>query len=71
MVYKYFNTKTSDSGIKNENIPIKDLGEELHKPVIRNFNKRKVQWPFIGNISSADLADMHSVRKFIKDLGFP
>ena len=34
--------KTSGSGIKNENISNKELAEELHKPVIRKFNKRKV-----------------------------
>ena len=29
-----FNKKTSGSGIKNENIPNKELAEELHKPII-------------------------------------
>ena len=58
MVYKYFDKKTSGSGIKNENISNKELAEELHKPIIRNFNKRKVHSPFIENIWGADLADM-------------
>ena len=39
MVYKFFERKTSGSGIKNENIPNKKLSEELHKPIIRKFNK--------------------------------
>ena len=42
MVYKFFNKKASGSGIKNENISNTNLAEELHKPIIRNFNKRKV-----------------------------
>ena len=50
MVYKCFDKKTSGSGIKDENISNKELAEELHKPIIRNFNKRKVHSPFIDNI---------------------
>ena len=58
MVYKFLDEKTSGSGIKNENIYSKVLAEELHKPIIRKFNKRKVHLPFIDNIWGADLADM-------------
>ena len=58
MVYTFFVKKTSRSGIKNENISNKELAEELHKPIIRNFNKRKVHSPFIENIWGTDLADM-------------
>ena len=39
MVYKFFDKKTPGSGIKND-ISNKELAEELHKPVIRIFNKR-------------------------------
>ena len=41
MVYKFFDRKTSGSDIKNENISEKELAEELHKPIIRKFKKRK------------------------------
>ena len=58
MVYKFLDKETSGSGIKNENISNKELSEELHKPINRNFNKRKVHSPFIDNIWGADLADM-------------
>ena len=51
MVYKFFDKKISGKGIKQ-------LVKELHKPVIRKFNKRKVHSLFIGNIWCADLADM-------------
>ena len=39
MVYKFCDKKTSGSGIKNENSSNKELAEELHKPVIRQFKK--------------------------------
>ena len=38
--------KFAGSGIKNENISNKELAEELHKPIIRTFKKRKVHSPF-------------------------
>ena len=40
--------KTSVCGIKN--IPNKELAEELHKPIIRKFNKIKVHSSFVDNI---------------------
>ena len=62
MVYRFFDKKTSDSNIKNENIPNKELAEELHKPIIRKFNKRKVHSLFIENIWGADLVDMQLTK---------
>ena len=44
------------------------LAEELHKPIIRKFNKRKVQSPFMDNILGTDLADMQFTSKFNKGL---
>ena len=35
---------------KNENISNKELAEELHKPIIRKFKKRKLHSSFIDNI---------------------
>ena len=70
MVYEFFDKKTSGSGIKNENISNKQLAKELHKPVIRKFNKRKVQSPFIDNIWGADLADMQLITKCNKGFKF-
>ena len=70
MVYKFFVKKTSGSGIKNENISNKRLAEELHKPVIRKFNKRKVHSPFRDNIWGADLADMQLISKFNREFRF-
>ena len=58
MVYKFFDKKTSGSGINNKNISNKKLAEELHKTIIRKFDKIKVKSPFIDNIWGADLADI-------------
>ena len=38
--YKSFDKKISDEAIKNENMSRKELAEELHKPIIRKFNKK-------------------------------
>ena len=46
------------------------MAEELHKPIIRKFEKRKVNSPFIENIWGADLADMQLVSKFNKRIRF-
>ena len=49
MVYKFFDKKSQGSGAadNNENIL---LADELHKPIIRNFEKRKVYSSFKDNI---------------------
>ena len=54
MVYKVFDKKNSatrankfaGSGVKNENILNKELAEEMHKPIIRNFKKKKTTFFF-------------------------
>ena len=60
--------KASGRGIKN--IPNKELAKELHKPIIRNFKKRKVHSLFTDNIWDADLADMQMISKFNKRFRF-
>ena len=46
------------------------LAEQLHEPIIRKFNKRKVQSPFIDNVWGADLADTQLISKFNKGIHF-
>ena len=46
------------------------IAKELHKPIIRKCNKRKVHSPFIDNIWGAGLADMQLVSKFNKGFRF-
>ena len=69
MVYTFFDKKSEGSGIVNnkENI---QLAEELHEPIIRKFEKRKVYSSFRDNIWGADLADMQLLSKFNKGFRF-
>ena len=39
MVYKFFDKKSKGSGIKS--MPNQQLANELHKPIIRKFKKKK------------------------------
>ena len=56
MVYKFFDSKVSGSGAKL--IPENEqLVNELHKPFIRKFEKRKVYSTFKDNIWGVDLAE--------------
>ena len=48
----------------------KELAEELHKPIIRKCEKRKLHSPFIDNIWGADLANMQLRSKFNKEFRF-
>ena len=47
--------------IVNEQLVEEQLVEELHKPVIKKFKKRKVYSRFKDNIWAADLAEMESL----------
>ena len=62
--------KSCDSRIKNGNVSNKVLAEELHKPIIREFNKRKVNSPFIDCIWGADSADIQLRTKVNRGFGF-
>ena len=48
----------------------KILAEELHEPVIKNFNKRKVYSQFKDNIWGVDLADTQSLNKKNKGIKY-
>ena len=45
IIYKFFDKKCKGSGLKNQ-----QLADELHKPIIRKFKKRKVYSSFKDNI---------------------
>ena len=68
MVYKFFDKKSSGSGITNE--PNYQLAEELHKPITRKFKKRKVYSSFRDKISGVDLADIQSLSKYNKGIKY-
>ena len=46
------------------------LADELHKPVIKKINKRKVYSQFKDNIWGVDLADMQSLSKKNKNIKY-
>ena len=65
MVYKIFDKRTKESGIND-----KILAEELHKPIVKNFKRRKVYSSFKDNIWGFDLADMSLISKFNKEIKY-
>ena len=78
MVYKFFGKKSTagpsslermGSGI-NTTKPSSILDDELHKSVIKNFEKRKAYSQFKDNIWVVDLADMQSLSKKNKEIKY-
>ena len=70
MVYNFLWQKNSPETVKNEIVSNTELAEELRKPIIKKFEKRKVDSPFIDNMWGADLADMLLISKFDKRFRF-
>ena len=79
IVYKFFDKKsasladksTKGSGVNTRLAPqIQQLVEELHKPIIRKFNTRKIHAAFKDNIWGADLADMQLLSIYNKRIRF-
>ena len=74
MVYKFFDKKSKESGVKHVYTKLtpqnQQLAEELHKPIIKKFEKRKVHAAFKDYIWGADLADMQLLSKYNKGIRF-
>ena len=74
MIYKFFDKKFKGSGVKHVNTKLtpqnQQLVEELHKPIIRKFEKRKVHAAFKDNIWGVDLTDMQLLSKYNKGIRF-
>ena len=68
MVYKFFDKKSSGSGVDAE--PNYQLANELHRQIIRKFKKQKVYSLFRDNIWGVDLADMQSSSKYNKGIKY-
>ena len=65
MVHKFFDKKI-ESGINvNE-----QLDEELHKPVIKKFKRRKVYVIFKDNIWAAGVVEMQSLSSNNKNIKY-
>ena len=59
--------ESSGSGINEPNY---QLANELHKPVTRKFEKRKVYSSYRDNIWGVDLVDMQSLSKYNKGIKY-
>ena len=77
MVYKFFDKKSTGSGIKKDTAKPSSLersslilADELHKPIIKKFAKRKVYSQFKDNIWGVDLADMQSLSRKNKGIKY-
>ena len=70
MVYKFFDKKSVGSGINTIKSSSSILADELHKPIIKNFEKRKVYSQFKDNIWGVDLADMQSLSRKNKGIEY-
>ena len=68
MVYKFFDKKSMGSGTAKPSSSI--LADELHKPIIKKFEKRKVYSQFKDNIWGVDLADMQSLSRKNKGIKY-
>ena len=63
-VYKLFDKKTGSGAVETSRAEVsvnEQLAEELHKPVIKKFKKRKVYARFKNNIWTADLAEILNI----------
>ena len=79
MVYTFFDKKSMGSGFKKLKNTTKSsslersysiLADELHKPVIKKFEKREVYSQFKDNIWGVDLADMQSLSRKNKGIKY-
>ena len=79
MVYKFFDKKSTaepsslertGSGINTAKPSYSILADELHKPIINKFKKRKVYSQFKDNIWGVDLADMQSLSRKNKGIKY-
>ena len=81
MVYNFFDKKSMRSGSKKDTTKLTAepsalarssliLADELHKPVIKKINKRKVYLQFKDNIWGVDLEDMQSLSRKTKGIKY-
>ena len=68
LVKNIINTKQK-LGMGN-NFTMEDLSEELNKPVIHKFQRKKTIVNYIDHIHSADLVDMKMYSKFDKGYNY-
>ena len=70
MIYTFIDKKSKEAGVKSKIKENQQLANELHKPIIRKFKKRKVYSSFKDNTWGVDLADMQLVSKYSKGIRY-
>ena len=74
MVHKFFDVKSKGIGAKHVNTKLtpqnQQLAEELHQPIIKKIEKRKVHAAFKDNIWGADSADIQLLSRYNKGIRF-
>ena len=70
MVYQFVDKTFKGIGVNNEIKQTEQLAEQLQKPLIEKFKRRKLFSSFKDNIWGADLADMQLISKFNKGFRF-
>ena len=70
VVYRFFDKKSKGAGIKNEIKENQQLANELQKPIIQKFKRRKVYSSLKDNICGVDLADMQLISKYNKRIRY-
>ena len=70
MVYKFFGKKSVGSGINTIKSSSSILADELHKPIIKKFEKRKVYSQLKDNIWGVDLAEKKSLSRKNKGIKY-
>ena len=73
MVYRFFGKKTGSGVIVTNKAGAsvnEKLAEELHKPVIKKFKRRKVHAISKDNIWTIDLAEMGSLSSRIRNVEY-
>ena len=68
VVFKFFDKKSKGSSINS--MPNQQLGDELHKSIIRKFKRKRVYSSFKDNIWSVDLTHMQVLSKYNKGIRY-
>ena len=66
MVYKRLDKKDSGGDVKSESILYLELAREIHKPIMRKFEKREVHSSFLDDIWGTGLVNMQLISEFNK-----
>ena len=70
VVYQFFDKKSTGSGFKKLKNSSSILADELHKPIIKKFDKRKVYLQFKDHIWGVDLVDMQLLSRKNKGIKY-